>query len=87
LMQVLQAVPYLRKLDAAFWSQSCGFNPRWLPVGFIVKEVALEHVYFWVSSVFPCQSSFLNKLRIHQSQPPEMWDSPDEAAHYHVLGL
>jgi hypothetical protein len=36
---------------------------------------------------FPLLIIFLPLLRIHLSPPPGVFDSPDHAAHYHILGL
>jgi hypothetical protein len=39
------------------------------------------------SSVLPCQCIITPSLHTHLSPPHEVCDSPDQAAHYHTLGL
>jgi hypothetical protein len=44
------------RATSGFQSRGLGLNPRQLRVGFLVDEVALEHISFRVASVFPFQS-------------------------------
>jgi hypothetical protein len=70
--------------DARLSPRSPGFAPGSVCMGFLVDTVALGQVFLRVRfcpvNVIPCL------LRTHLSQPHEVCDSPDQAAHYHALG-
>jgi hypothetical protein len=67
--------------DAGFSPWRPGFNPRWLHLRFRVDQVTRIK--------FPSQ--FLRFLPASHhftiGPPPEVWDSPYQAAPYHILGL
>jgi hypothetical protein len=49
------AVPWLRWLVAGLPPRKPGFDPRSVPVGFVVYKVTLGHVFPRVLRFFPCQ--------------------------------
>jgi hypothetical protein len=77
----------LRWLGFDFSLQSPSFNSRWLHARFVVVEVAVEHLYLQVSLIFSMLIIILSFLYAYLSLLPEVCNSHDKAAHYHVFGL
>jgi hypothetical protein len=62
-------------------------HPGCLHVGCMLDEVALEQDFLGVSPVFPLHIIILLSSHTNPSPSPELWECPDQAAHYHTLGL
>jgi hypothetical protein len=54
-------------------------------VGFVVDKVALGHAFLRVLRFYPA-NIIPPLLHIHLSPPHEVYDSSDQAEHYHHLG-
>jgi hypothetical protein len=54
---------------------------------FMVDKVSLEQIFLLSFVGFPLLSIIPPLAHTHVSPPPEVWDSPEQAAHYHILGL
>jgi hypothetical protein len=51
-----------------------------------MDKVVMEQLYFSFSSVYPTIFNTAPLLRTGLSPPPEVWDTPYQGAHYHILG-
>jgi hypothetical protein len=79
------AVPWLKRLVAGLSSRRPAFVPGSVHVAFAVAEMALGQVYLRVIRFFPV-NIIPPLLHTHLSQPHEVYNSPEQAAHYHTLG-
>jgi hypothetical protein len=82
-----KAASQVREVGAGFLPRGLEFSATSLHVRFVMYEVAVEHVLFCVSSMFP-QLIIISPLpHSSLSPPPEVCDDPDQAAQYHFLSL
>jgi hypothetical protein len=66
--------------------RSVRFIAMWLHVKFVMDEVALNRLLSNVSWLSP-NTDIPPLLHPHLSTSPELYDSPVQAAHYHIHGL
>jgi hypothetical protein len=55
-------------------------------VKFVVDQMALEQVFLKVFQFHPLVTNIPALLHTHIPLSHEMWNGPDQAAHYHTLG-
>jgi hypothetical protein len=80
-------IPNSAAPSSGFLPWSLQFNPGWLHVRLVVDKVAPKHGFRRVYSVLPPLIIIPPLLHTHLSLPPEVYDSPDHAAQYHILSL
>jgi hypothetical protein len=79
------AVPWLKRLVAGLSPRKSGFAPGSIHVGFVVDKVVLRQIFLRVIRFSPA-NIIPPLLHLHLSQPREVCDSSNQAAHYHHLG-